>query len=268
MGWQITALDIDATGWEVGDIITAVPANATGTVTLTAQWERRGIPVRYQLILPVNTTNPERFSLTHYEDVVFMDTGMVVTGSRVNPLPDGYAFAGWYTDIDCEVAVDPTWVDENGELMVNLENVDIGEWQENYTFYAKVDYDTKAITLSATCTENPEQTFIYKITGTPVLTNVFGETVSLEVTLLAGESLHVVMPLGDYVVTEYTDWSWRYADTQDNDETEDVESDVVIISRYDASADLLFTYGTPTNTMWLNGGSAAAGTGKETETTN
>ena len=56
-----------------------------------------------------------------------------------------------------------------------------------------------------------------------------------------------------------------YADTQDNDETEDVECDVAVISRYDASVELFFTYSTPTNTMWLNGGSAAAGSGKETE---
>ena len=96
---------------------------------------------------------------------------------------------------------------------------------------------------------------------------MLGETISLEVTLLAGESLQVVMPLGDYIVTEYTDWSWRYPDTQDADETENVERDVAVISRYDASADLHFTYAAPTNTMWLNGGSVATGSGKEAETT-
>jgi len=268
LGWKVMSLALDATGWTLDATVTAVPNGATGAVTLTAQWESRGVPVHYQLQLPAGAP-PSTGSLTYTEDYVDALNGMAVTGSAIDTLNDGYAFKGWYTNPECTEPAPANWVDASGKLLVDIRDVDPAEWPASYTFYAKVDYDTKVITLAAECTENPEQTFIYRITGTPVLTSVFGETTSVEVTLLSGESVQVVMPLGDYIVTEYTDWSWRYTDTEDpeGDQTEDVERDKEIISRYDAAAELLFTYGTPTNPLWLNSYSVIAGPGKETEIT-
>ena len=103
-------------------------------------------------------------------------------------------------------------------------------------------------------------------TGTPVLVDVLGE-ISLEFTLLSGESLELKLPVGDYIITEYTDWSWRYSATEDpSDGVEDVERDVAIISRYDTFS-MLFEYDTPTNTLWLNSYSVTSYPGKEPEIT-
>ncbi len=260
LGWMVTEVADGAEGWTLNDTVTEVPNGALGTVTLTAQWKSRGVPITYHIPNGLGT-------LTATEDFVNALDGVANTGSAVESMTDGYVFAGWYTDSTYETPVNPDWVDANGKLTVDLSGVDFSEWPESYEFYAKVEYDIKTITLSAACTEYPDQTFIYKITGTPELTDVFGDTISFEVTLLSGESAQVVMPLGDYIVTEYTDWSWRYTDPEDDDETEDVERDAAIISRYDSSTEWLFTYTTPTNSLWLNSYSVISGPGKEIEIT-
>ncbi len=261
-GWQVTGLGQDAEGWTLNETYTAVPAGALGEVELTAQWLWIGISINYQIDNAVGT-------LTSYGDQMNNVNNMVVTteGSAVKTLKEGYVFGGWYIDAAYTTPVDPDWVDEYGRLKVDLREVPSSQWLTNYTFYAKGDYETQTITLSAQCTENPAQTFIYKITGTPVLAGVLGE-ISLEVTLLSGESMELKMPVGDYVITEYTDWSWRYPNTADADQTEDVERDVAIISRYDAST-VSLTYGIPTNILWLNSYSVSvtSNPGKEPETT-
>jgi len=260
LGWKVTGLGQDTTGWTLNEIGTAVPSGAMGDVTLTAQWLWIGISVSYVMDNNVGTLTSYGDQMNDVEDMV-----VKTDGSVVKTLKEGYVFGGWYTDPTYTTPVDPDWVDEYGRIKVDLRDTDPTQWLTSYTFYAKGDYETQTITLSAQCTENPAQTFIYKITGTPVLAGVLGE-ISLEFTLLSGESLELKLPVGDYIITEYTDWSWRYPNTADGDETEDVERDVAIISRY-SSTEVLLDYGTPTNTLWLNSYSVMSYPGKEPEIT-
>ena len=237
--------------------MTAVPSGATGAVKLTAQWKSKGIRLYYSI--PDGTG-----ALTATEDYVDILTHKAVSGVAVENMTAGYTFEGWYTDSTYETPVDPSWIDGNGKLVAAF--TDVADPQESYTFYAKVDYVKRHVTVSATCTEDDEQTFIYCITGKPVLDDGCGEQISLLVTDRAGETVNVEMPLGDYVVSEYVDWSWRYDDAS-GEETKAIEKEVATISRYDSLYDLLFSYTTPVNALWLNDYSVPTGTGKDPDTT-
>ena len=131
-----------------------------------------------------------------------------VTGDAVGSEPivnRGYHFVGWYYDELCTMPVDSSIIHENNHIIP----VKDGIWKSNLVFYAKIDpnFTTLKITTSGAMDIDPNQTFLFTIVGTSSETNGVNITVAVTgnstVTL---SNLHI----GNYVITEITDWSFRY----------------------------------------------------------
>ncbi len=116
---------------------------------------------------------------------------------------DGFRFVGWYTDAACEHPVKGDgWL--NGNTIKPQKNT--GGENVAATYYAKFEYDVTDLSIIKTgCSENnQDQTFIFTVTSP----NGFTQKVVIKgngrVTLKG-------LKVGDtYIVTEDTNWSWRY----------------------------------------------------------
>ena len=255
MGWKVTSVSNGAQAWNVGDII---PTGTTlidpaGDVTLEAQWMPTGTPVRYYLSSTYGTLS------SSVEYVAVNDDGSTSTpvGCYPTGISNGYVFDGWYTDPACQTPVPDAWVTvEDGKLVPVLNvKTDGGAGVDTvlgYAFYAKVSPKTINFRISANCYDDESQTFLYRITGTPKLTAVFGESVSVTVAVLAEETKTVTLPVGDYIITEYVDWSWRYNDSVSAGETEMLEKHVATVSEYESECFRIFDYNIKKQDHWLN----------------
>lgn len=183
-----------------------------------------------------------------------------VTGSTAEP-DKNYRFAGWYFDSQCVYPVPEEWVTDiytitPGELYYG----DAGEqpYQNNiyYALFEPVTADlviTKVISGgagegsgTAAGTASDGDNFIFSVVGTP---GTAGANIDLTVTLRGAGSVTVKdLPLGEYTVTELTDWSWRY-DT----ESGSVKTAVVTDSAEgNAPAEAVFV-NKPNGSNWLGG---------------
>ena len=136
---------------------------------------------------------------------------------------DGFRFVGWYTDEACEHPVKGDgWL--NGNTIKPQKNTD-GE-NVAATYYAKFEYDVTDLSIvKKGCSENnQDQTFIFTVTGP----NNFEQKIVIQgngrVTLKG-------LKVGDtYIVTEDTNWSWRYtpdANPQSCELKADVDNEIV-----------------------------------------
>lgn len=117
---------------------------------------------------------------------------------------EGYKFVGWYTDSDCKHQVDDSWVDADNKLTPQ-QSVKYGD-QDGYgaaTYYAKFERDVFDLTIKKTGKNiDPNQTFVFRVQG---------EGVDMQV-VITGANKQVIknLPVGDYTITEDTNWSWKY----------------------------------------------------------
>ncbi len=189
----------------------------TRTLTLAADSKRNVIKFYYQ----------EKNVTIQYVPVP-KDTGKVSIGSEnvlvksgtangSTPIPnDGYKFVGWYLDETCTSRpVDSSWIDSNTGKLTPKKNAD-GLYEENI-YYAKFVADNTDLTIKksypakADYSIDENQTFIFAVKGTDDLTTGIDLTVTIHGN---GEITITDLPIGNYVVTEQTDWSWRYEPTE------------------------------------------------------
>ena len=184
-----------------------------------------------------------------------------VTGSTAEP-DKNYRFVGWYFDSQCVYPVPEEWVTDTykitpGELYYG----DAGEqpYQNNiyYALFEPVTDDlviTKVVSTGTDQTDGSEagsasaadDTFIFSVVGTP---GTAGANIDLTVTLRGEGSVTVkALPLGEYTVTELTDWSWRY-DTESGSVKTAVVTDS---SDGSAPAEVVFV-NKPNGSTWLGG---------------
>jgi len=125
----------------------------------------------------------------------------------------GYIFIGWYTDEDATTKVLDSWVDSSGKL---TPVASVADANKMITFYAKFAPNSLTIRNSFTSyTQNPnpaldviEHGFIYNIRG---VDGTATQGVHIRVAVLSGASQTILaLPVGDYVVTVESEWSWRY----------------------------------------------------------
>jgi uncharacterized repeat protein (TIGR02543 family) len=125
----------------------------------------------------------------------------------------GYIFIGWYTDEDATTKVLDSWVDSTGKL---TPVATVNDANKMITFYAKFAPNSLTIRNSFTTdTQNPdpaldlvEQGFIYNIRG---IDGTATQGIHIRVAVLSGVSQTILaLPVGDYVVTVESEWSWRY----------------------------------------------------------
>jgi hypothetical protein len=129
-------------------------------------------------------------------------------GSRPSPA-EGFLFEGWYLDSHCTVPVDPAMVDAATNHLTPAK-AEGSVWPDGITFYAKFLAKDTDLTIRTTGTAagDAPQAFLFRIVG---IAGTETEGVELMVSIVGDGSVTVTeLPVGEYEVTELTDWSWRY----------------------------------------------------------
>lgn len=132
---------------------------------------------------------------------------------------DTVKFVGWFTDPECKVAVTDAEATVNGKNLDPKHPVKDGNTYVGDTFYAKFEFMYGNLTISkegisdldnhveSGNNKQEQQTTIYQITGE----SNSGVDIDMEVVIVGNNSVTIRdIPVGDYTVTEKTDWSWRY----------------------------------------------------------
>ena len=136
----------------------------------------------------------------------------VINGDVKGSLPTaakGFKFVGWYKDEDCTQPVDADWVKEDSKLAPDkTKNYGTAEepvmGYEAATYYAKFEYDVADLTITKQGCEgiDENQSFIFDVTGPDY---------SKRVVINGNGSVTIKgLKIGEYTVTEVTNWSWRY----------------------------------------------------------
>ena len=142
---------------------------------------------------------------TYQETQLKVLTGKA-NGSTPTPKP-GYKFVGWYTDAGCTQQVKSGWVGADNKLTPQ-QSVKYGD-QDGYgaaTYYAKFERDVFNLTIEKKAANGSEidqnQTFVFRVQG---------KGVDMQV-VITGEAQQTIknLPVGDYTITEDTNWSWKY----------------------------------------------------------
>lgn len=130
-----------------------------------------------------------------------------VQGSTPTPKP-GYKFVGWFEDEACTQAVNKAWVTTDTNKLTPQKSVKYDN-QEGYgaaTYYAKFERDVFDLTIEKKAANGSKidqnQTFVFRVQG---------EGVNMQV-VITGEAQQTIknLPVGDYTITEDTNWSWKY----------------------------------------------------------
>ncbi len=136
------------------------------------------------------------------------ETVKAATGSVSGSVPtpaSGYRFDGWFADEGCTTPVSDPWVGENQKLTPQQADGLFG----SATYYAKFSKNTASLTIQKdgwdTADEN--QTYLFRIVGTDEDTKSIDLTVTVHEN---GKTTITDLPIGNYTVTEKSDWSWRY----------------------------------------------------------
>ena len=211
------AIDFEAKGYDL------VSEDAK-TLTLSANeeynqiefyYQEKTISLKYQIVGP-----SEGGSLSQYSENVSAISGKA-NGSKpiVN---NGYEFVGWYEDEACAKAVDSSLIDtDSNHLKPTKEETEV--W-ETTTYYAKIMAIETDLTISVknTAEIDAQQAYIFCIVGKEG-TNT--EDIDLTVSVVCdgkteGKTTITKLPVGEYTITEMTDWSWRYENDSFNREIE------------------------------------------------
>ena len=172
---------------------------------------------------------------------------------------NGYRFVGWYSDSTCT-----NFLTKQSKFIPTKEDGE--KWVDGTTFYAKFEPDNTSLTIkklypeSADYSIDENQTFIFTVKGVQE-TNTAG--IDLTVTIHGNGAITITdLPIGNYVVTEQTDWSWRYdltewSFTTDGDNDKNVSSNGVngaTITLGATGNDITFS-NERTKIYWLDGDS-------------
>lgn len=150
---------------------------------------------------------------TGVEETIGMRLGVAVGSTATDN--DIVEFVGWYSDVECTKLVS----DDKAYLPTKADGSDL--W-EDATYYAKFEFKYGDLTIrkggiqsvdhhAANGSSNEEkQTSIFQITGT----SYSGQAIDMKVAIVGNSAVKIAdLPVGEYKVTEVTEWSWRYEPT-------------------------------------------------------
>lgn len=173
--------------------------------------------ITYQLndgVLAEGVTNPDTYTVE------------TETFTLNNPTKPGYRFKGWAASASAATSMET----------VTIEKGTTGD----KTYYAVWERSLVDLTITTTSTD-PEQSFIFTVSGTP--SDPSYGTITLEVVLVGTDSITIKdLPVGVYTVTEKDGWSWR--ENTVNSQTADLTTE---------SKTLAFDFGVVNNLHWLSG---------------
>ena len=230
------AKNLDSKGYElVSDNVKShtISANVDLNV-IEFYYQEKTVAIKYQVVGPNGCG-----VLSQYSENLTSISG-VPNGSR--PIVNkGFIFKGWYTNENCTVPVESSWIDESTNQMIPQKKADV--WY-NATYYAKFEaLETElTITTKATNSIDSDQAFIFNIKG-KAGTDTAG--INLTVTVIGNNSVTVAkLPTGDYTITELTDWSWRY-------ENNSAQREVNLVYK-EGGTEIIYT-NSRENGKWLDG---------------
>lgn len=146
---------------------------------------------------------------------------------------EGYKFVGWFEDEACTQAVNKAWVNTGTNKLTPQKSVPYGD-QKGYgaaTYYAKFERDVFDLTIEKKAASDSNidrnQTFVFRVQG---------EGVDMQV-VITGTNKQVIknLPVGDYTITEDTNWSWKYTPVGGS-ATQELKSDSI----HDGAATVTF----------------------------
>lgn len=215
------------------------------TITLSANkdhnvivfvYDQANASVKYQIVGPDGCGTLSQSS----ENTLAIEG--ILNGS-VPSAANGYRFVGWYTDAQCSVEVNSDWVERTTNKLVPQKSS--GEiWVDGTTFYAKFEADNSELTIvkAGIGAKDELQASIFRVQG---VQGTRTEGIDLTVTVIGNNSVTVVeLPLGNYTVTELTEWSWRY-------QTDEAVKEVIVSA--DKSVNTVTYHNHRVIANWLDG---------------
>ncbi len=169
---------------------------------ITFYYTENRVTINYVVAEGTGTVNPSSESVKILNGTA---NGSKATAGK------GYRFVGWYSDRTCT-----NLLSQEPEFVPTKEAGT--KWVNGTTFYAKFEPDNTSLTIKKVYPDGADysidenQTFIFTIKGVPGTNTA---AIDLTVTIHgSGEITITDLPIGDYVVTEQTEWSWRYEPTE------------------------------------------------------
>ncbi len=159
---------------------------------------------------------------------VASETVKVVSGTANGSVPTAsqkYRFVGWYIDEACSTLVDDNWIDVNNKLVPQKVN---GQYK-SATYYAKFELNVVDLTITKTGSEDIDenQTFLFRVQGLDEI----NKDVDLTVTIHGNGSITIGdLIVGNYKVSELSDWSFRYTADSKEKNIYLVEDDTIVFS--------------------------------------
>ncbi len=163
-------------------------------------YQEKNVTLKYQIIGPAGCGALSQES----ENLI------AISGTTNGSMPfvnNGFIFLGWYTDVDCTNPAPADWVDSTTNRLIPQKTGAI--WTAT-TYYAKFAALETDLTLTTKLTDSwdENQAFLFRVQG-KAGTDTAG--IDLTVTVVGNSSTTITkLPVGDYTITELTDWSWRY----------------------------------------------------------
>ena len=202
-----SAPDLTYLGYSrVSEQIQRITLKETGRNSIVFSYQENSVSYQYVAVMG-GVLNPSYAS----ENVA------ALTGSPSGCLPIAsadYTFAGWFKDAGCTVAVDPAvdpvTIDGSGKLTPKRadSNGDGIFLYEGGVYSAKFDYNFADLTVAVEGSTDEEQAFLFVVEGVDG-TSSAGVNVTVAVVGNSSVTLQNVR-VGEYRITQLTDWSWRY----------------------------------------------------------
>lgn len=179
------------------------PANVADKNVKIFYYTEQTVDIKYTVVGPDGCG-----TLDNYQDVQLKVTTGEVKGSAPTAA-EGFKFVGWYKDEDCTQPVDADWVKDSKLTPDKTKNYGTAEkpvmGYEAATYYAKFEYDVADLTITKQGWEDIDenQSFLFDVTGP----NGYSQRV-----VIKGNGSVTIkgLKIGEYTVTEVTNWSWRY----------------------------------------------------------
>ena len=197
-GKQVSGTAISIKGYKLVGQETKTTSIKDGENEIIFYYTEEDVTIRYVAVEPGYGT------VSIGSETVKAKTG-TASGSTPTAKPR-YRFIGWYTDEECTTPVNSSWVDSNNHI--DPQKVD--EVYVSATYYAKFVENLGDLTIKKKgCSDIDEnQTFLFRLKG---LDEGVNDHVDMVVTIHGNGSVTIKdLFVGNYSVTELTDWSFRY----------------------------------------------------------
>lgn len=231
--------------------------NVYENTTYYAKFKENEVTINYKAVGPDGNIDD---SGTYGTVSPKSETVQVKTGTAQGSTPEaknGYRFVGWYTNEECTNKVADSWIDSNNKLTPAKAS---DGFFAAATYYAKFEKDVADLKIvkDGWDTADENQSFIFTITG-KAGTNTAGveNTVVIHPNKDGSGELSAVLkalPVGEYTVTEDTNWSWRYMPKADDQVKKSQTVTITASSKGDKIVTVTFQ-NDRNITNWLNGSS-------------